>query len=493
MVKSRKKFKREEILIKKFRRNLFLIPFIAFALKILIILNIQGFAWHSAGGGDLAVGLKFLLDNNYIPPNAWYGADGENYIQSLYGLVSSGFFSTEAKLSYWPAGYPLLMWPILELFRGQFFAVLAIIQSALYMFGAAWFADELSRTRVGKSSYLVAIFLAFNPTLALNTISVGYELPVVSLSLVATAAFIRYAMGNQDAICRWELALAAVALTLSTLMQPRLIILSLIFFVVWALAIMRAKVIPLFLAFAIGTVSIGPAVMIYRNLQVHDYVAVSTNLGITMRLGAGPGTSGGYSSAPTGLVQCPETEGNAANRDAALVRCVLQWYGDNPGTALKLFWNKARYFWSPWFGPEANGTMARNPWSQNHPFKSTIQTVSGFNLIYGGVGKTISWLWMLAGLALLIRGVKILWKIGGLERALALMTASAFLMNLVSSMLTIGDHRFRIPSMGMTLFLQAIGFSSLFKNNRSKSSNSISSVTWPSIKKRVGGKEPSDA
>lgn len=482
MPKSPKSIRRQGKFAKKFRRNLFLIPASALVIKVFIVINIQGFDWYEAGSDNPANGLRILLDNGYIPPNAWYGADGENYIQGLLGLVSSGFFSDEGKLSYWPAGYPLLMWPILKLFGGNFFAAIAILQSILYFLGAAWLIDELRKTRLANVCYLYAILLSFNPTLALNTISIGYELPVVSMSLISAASFIRYANRIQKSILSWEVFVASIAFALAIFMQPRLIILAVVFFVIWALGTLRIRAIPLFLSITIGIVSIAPAIMIYRNQQVHGYTAISTNLGITMKLGAGPSTSGGYSNKPVGVVECPITEGDAAKQDAATVSCVINWYLENPGIALKLFWNKARFFWSPWFGPEANGTMARNPWSKIHPFKSTIQTESGYNLTFGLIGKLTSWIWMLVSLALLLIGFNYLWKSGGLERVLALMAGSAFLLNLISSMLTIGDHRFRIPSMGMSLLLQVIGFFCLFRKNQILQPISTSFTMWPGLR-----------
>jgi hypothetical protein len=211
---------------KKTRRNLLWISASALIIKILIILNIEGFDWYTASGGNLANGLKLLMDNNYIPPNAWYGADGESYIQGLRGLSETGFFSEEGKLSYWPAGYPLLMWPVLEFLRGYFFAAIATLQSILYFLGSAWLVDELRKTRVAKASYLVAILLAFNPTLALNTISIGYELPVVSFSLISLAAFLHYATRNRNSLFTWEIIVASLAFALSTFMQPRMILLA---------------------------------------------------------------------------------------------------------------------------------------------------------------------------------------------------------------------------------------------------------------------------
>ena len=479
MPKSPKLSKKSVIVERKFRRNLAAIALTALVIKIFIILKIQGFDWYQAGGGDLGKGLGELLDNNYVPPNAWYGADGENYIRGLQGLVEGGFYSEEGKLSYWPAGYPLLMWPILEVFRGYFFLAVSLFQSALYTLASIWFVDEVRKTRVSKVSYLLAIFLAFNPTLALNTIAIGYELPVVAFSLFSFAALMRFFSAGKGSWISKEIIVASLSFSLATFMQPRLLVIALAFFFFWAVAKFRFIQIVPFLAITLSLVSIAPGILIVRNYEAHGYAAISTNLGVTMRLGAGPEATGGYSNRAFGAVECPETRADASEVDRALVRCVVDWYLENPNKAISLFWNKARFFWSPWFGPESNGTMARNPWNQNHPLKSTAQTQDGFNLIFGGFGKFISWIWMLGGLILLYYGFVLLWRLGGLERLISLVAASTFLINLLSSMLTIGDHRFRIPSMGMSIFLQAIGLIGIHSRKSFAKVSATESVAWP--------------
>lgn len=484
MAKTPKVSKRVIKADKKFRRNLLAISLVALGLKLLIIFNIEGFDWYEAGNEDLGKGLGELLDNNYAPPNAWYLADGDNYVRALQGLHSEGFLSNEEKLTYWPAGYPLLMWPLLTIFRGYFFLSLAVTQSILYAIASIWFVDELRKTRVKRVSYLVAIFLAFNPTLSLNTISVGYELPVVSMSLLSAASLIRYFMKRQNKIFSPEVFVASFAFAFAVFMQPRLILIAFAFFCVWAIARFKTVAIPVFLVLVMGIVSIAPSVLMVRNYQVHGHAVISTNLGNTMRLGAGPGASGGYSPQPVGLVECPVSGGDAAKADRALVDCVVDWYFDNPSRALVLFWNKARFFWSPWFGPEYNGTMARNPWLQNHPLRSTAQTPEGFKLIFGNVGKLISWLWMLAGLFLLIYGFMYLWRLGDLERLLGLTAGLSFVVNLVSTILTIGDNRFRIPSMAMSILLQCVGILGVISKRKSKATISSSYVPWPIFAER---------
>ena len=481
MPKSPKLSKKSVIVEKKLRRNLAAIAITALAIKILIILRIQGFDWYQAGGGNLGKGLDELLDNNYIPPNAWYGADGENYIRGLQGLVEEGFFSKEGKLTYWPAGYPLLMWPIIELFRGYFFLVLAIVQSFLYAFASLWFVDEVRKTRISKVSYLLALLLAFNPTLTLNTIAIGYELPVVSLSLLSLASLLRYFSEGKSNWVNWEIFCASIAFALATFMQPRLLIIASCFFSLWGISKLKLMYLAPFLILTLGIVTIGPGILIFRNQVANGYSAISTNLGATMQLGAGPGASGGFTTQGVGIVDCPDTRGNAAEIDRALVKCVVNWYLENPSNSLLLFLNKSRYFWSPWYGPEANGTMARNPWFKNHPLKFLAQKKSKSDLIFGKFGKFASWIWMLGGMSLCIYGLFLLWRLGDLERLVALVAVLALAFNLLTSMLTIGDHRFRIPTMSMSIFLQAVGIRGLFLRRAFIGRVQRRLVTWPAF------------
>ena len=60
------------------------------------------------------------------------GADGENYLEALGGLWKDGFFSNQGKLSYWPAGYPILMWPVAELSLNNLAFYVGAIQSVIF-------------------------------------------------------------------------------------------------------------------------------------------------------------------------------------------------------------------------------------------------------------------------------------------------------------------------------------------------------------------------
>jgi hypothetical protein len=480
MAKKSRNSERQDIASRKTRNRYFLIPLSALIIKFFIILRIQGFDWFAAGGNNVVQGLTLLLDKNFIPAHIWYGADGENYLRGLVALARDGFLSADGKLSYWPAGYPLLMWPLLILLKGSFFFGLALLQSLIYAFGCAFFIDELRRTRLTRFALPVALILTFNPTLALNTMAVGYELPAVALTLIAFAALMKNFRLSKPRVVSVEVIVASSSFLIATLMQPRLLVFAFSFLFIWSIAKYRPISAALFLAFSLSIVAIAPSIMIFRNSQANGFAAISTNLGTTMNIGAGPKSTGGYTNQATG-VNCPNFVGNAAQQDSARIGCVLKWYLKNPSKTLVLSWNKSIYFWSPWFGPTANGTMARNPWRINHPLAETIKSESGFSMVYGTGGKLLSWAWMFFTLVVMFYGFFILWRAGNLEQVLSLVALTTIIVNWLSSVATIGDHRFRIPSMGMSLFLQAVGFAALFLRKKRRLSGTSIPVQWPGL------------
>ena len=395
------------------------------------------------------------------------GADGENYLEALSGLLSEGFFSEQGKLSYWPAGYPILMWPIAAISESNLAFIVGIIQSLIFALSIWFFASELSASSLKRFTWPTAIILSLSPTLSLNSVVIGYEVTSASLFLLAISLFLRQVRLSKSSILNWENCLAAFAISISCFMQPRILLLALGILIPFATYHYRGKAIPIFLTFSLLIVSIAPSVMIFRNYKVNGYLAISTNLGITMGIGAGPDSTGGYSNRAT-YVPCEEIVGNAAEQDSHLVKCVIQWYLQNPSSAGKLFVNKFLFHWSPWFGPLANGTMARNPWLQFHPFAESAKTQEGFEIVNSGVGKTISWAWVLGSLALLIYGFFALRRRGGVSTLLAWCLFIPVLLNTGSSMGTIGDHRFRIPTLTLSILLQLFGLYAIFERRSFK-------------------------
>ena len=389
------------------------------------------------------------------------GADGENYLSALDGLLRDGLFSDERLLTYWPAGYPILMWPLAELSFNNLAFLVGTLQSLIFAVSVIFFSFELSKSSLKRFTWPVVIILSLSPTFTLNSVVIGYEGTSAVLFLLVIALYMRLIRIEKRSILNWECSLAALAISVSCFMQPRIILLALGLFIPFAIYHYKGRAIPLFLAFSLFIVAIAPAILIFRNTQAQGFAAISTNLGVTMNIGAGPNATGGYLNQVTG-VPCEPIEGDAAKQDSHKVGCVLKWYLENPGKSAKLFLNKFLYHWSPWFGPLGNGTMARNPWLKFHPFAETVKTEEGYKMAYGNVGKAFSWIWVLGSLVLMVYGFIALRRRGGLSMFLACALFIPVLLNTASSMGTIGDHRFRIPTLSLSLLLQLFGAYALF-------------------------------
>jgi len=422
-----------------------------FVVKLIIIARIQAYNIEISGK-------PFLVDG------AWLGADGENYLTGFNSLVRDGVFSKEGILNYWPAGYPLVILFLSIFGKSWVLTLLAVFQSVIFSYAVHLFASQLARTRLKKFAYLVFILIIFNPTLSLSSIVVGYESLTASGFLIVVGLIIKdFIEKNNKNFIRY-LLISSMLFGLLTFMQPRLIVSGILINLFWILIRKGVKAGSLVVIVSLAVTLFFPATLIYRNNKVIGINSISTNLGVTMNIGAGDKATGGYMKKDFG-VPCTLT-GNQSQQDNQRVKCVLNWYTSNPIKSLKLFYNKSLYFWSPWFGPETNGTMARNPWLTISPIKNIASTPDGADLVYGGFGKLISWLWLLGGLALLLYGYMILWRQKSLERFIGNIALIAITTNWLISLISIGDNRFRIPIMGMSLFLQAVGLKTLFKGGK---------------------------
>ena len=413
-------------------RYLIAFPVLAFVIKMIVISNVQ------AGG--------------------WLGADGENYLTGVDGLLNQGFFSSEGKLTYWPAGYPLLVWPFAAISITKFLYMLSVIQSLFFAYSTYFLTKSLSKTRLSYLAFTASFIISFNPTLSLGSLTVAYETPVASCLMMALGISITALNKESETkIGIRQIAYIGLWFGLASFMQPRFILVAAVFILICAAYSAGRK-------FQIKLASVGiialmllPALLIFRNSEAVGKATISTNLGTTMNLGVGEETLGGYNRIGPGIKCEPSTPGEALT-DNQVVACVIKWYATNPVKTAKLAFHKSLYFWSPWSGPVAEGTTARNPWLKVSPVQQMQKTTTAVNLIQGNFGKTISYLWLVGQLVLLLFGFLTLYKRGGLAKKFAVLTATPVLLAWLVTLGTIGDHRFRIPTMGLSLLLQVAGF-----------------------------------
>lgn len=407
--------------------------------------------------------IKFVVMAN-TEAGGWLGADGENYLTGVDGLLKDGFFSDEGKLIYWPAGYPLLIWPFAKLSLVNFIYYISFIQSILFAIATYFFAKAIFNTKIKNVATWSAFLISFNPTLSLSSLAIGYESPVASMLMIVVTFVLRDIKESQD-FSKQKVFIVGISLSLATFFQPRIILFAIAFILLWMFSKEQHNIRVKITAAMLIITMLFPSVLIFRNVVANDQAAISTNLGVTMRIGAGDKATGGYGT-PDGSIPClPKVKGQPVT-DNQVVVCVLKWYLGNPVKAIELMINKSRFYWSPWFGPEANGTMARNPWLKFSPLVGISKDENGFNLVYGNLGKTISLTWLIGGILMMSLGFWRLWKLGGLERQLGLLAGAPVILGWLTSLGTIGDHRFRIPQMGLSLFLQVVG--ALYARDRVK-------------------------
>ena len=428
--------------------------FILFLIKLLIIWRISNLQMFQVKG------------------HIWLGADGENYLTGVDALVKDGLLSQASILNYWPAGYPLIIYLISFAFKSFGLTLLAILQSIIYSVASYVFVREIYQSRLKKYATTILFFLLFNPTLSLNSMAVGYESLCASIYLIIVTLILKNIRHENTGFKISLLFQISFLISLISFMQPRLLVSG--FFIIFILLMFYAKS---NFKKAIGIsilsgliIALLPVSLIVRNHLSTGVDAISTNLGVTMNIGAG-NTTGGYVKNPPG-VPCDINEADysinalKAQTDTKKVKCVIAWYLNNPGKAVKLFYNKTIYFWSPWFGPEANGTMARNPWLTIHPLKNMTNTKEGIEILYGSIGKTFSWIWLLSGIFFLFYGFSLLWKQKFELRILGLIALAVVMSSWLVTLISIGDHRFRLPVMGMSIFLQVIGIRSLLTGGK---------------------------
>ena len=422
-----------------------------FLIKVLIILNINPKLALDIGNGQ-GFFLRGVLN----------GSDGENYLTGFLALKSQGIFSQNTILSYLPAGYPILMFALSIFGIGWTMIVLSILQSALFSFAVFYFAKQLFTTKLQKTTFLVFLAILLNPTLTLSSLVIGYESLVASGHLLILSILIKDLKAKEEVKSNSIRSLILVSLICSVIsfLQPRLILGILLVIFIWVITSFKSRIIySLFIVTLIS--SIFPASLIFRNYQASNLVSISTNLGNTMNLGAGNFTTGSYWDEKKG-VTC-SIKHSEENIDSRVVKCVLKWYLNNPIKTTSLFYYKSIYFWSPWIGPNAEGTGGRNPWFRYGPLLVLNDKESTMQIIQGSFGKFISALWQIFSLFFLFYGLIFIYQLRNLERQIGVMSAILILVNWGICLLTIGDHRFRLPILGISIFLQIIGLQFLLR------------------------------
>jgi hypothetical protein len=84
-------------------------------------------------------------------------------------------------------------------------------------------------------------------------------------------------------------------------------------------------------------------------------------------------------------------------------------------------------------------------------------------LVYGTFGVIVSWGWIFGQMILLLVGYRSIRRIGQDEKFFARIVLTPVVLSWLITIGTIGDHRFRVPTMSMSIFLQVAAFLAIRK------------------------------
>ena len=428
----------------------------------------------------LAFVIKLITLAN-IPNGGWLGSDGVSWLEGADGLLKQGYFSDASVLSFMPAGYPILIWLIAKLSVAHGVWLLCFFQSIFYAYASYFFVKQLRNTKLKQYMSLIGVAISFNPTLSLSTLVVGYESLLTSCMLIIAGLVIKSKLSIDNQNLRNNIICVGAIAALASFIQPRWILTTIVIAIVWALMYNNRKLQAVILAGVIGTMAIAPALVVHRNVRSVDRAVIATILGGNMAVGAGDETSGGYPH--TGpVVPCEPISPATEVSDSQMVKCVVKWYAGHPTKAIRLFINKGFFFWSPWSGPLGEGTMARNPWLKINPLVDVAtSSQQGNDLVNKWPGKIISFMWVMGCISLMFIGFFWLRSMRGIYSNIAYITLIPVVISWLVAMGTVGDHRYRIPTMPLSVFLQVMGYYAL---RHKVKTGSFATALEPSTKAR---------
>jgi hypothetical protein len=419
---------------------------LVFLVKLIIIFNIEPIGNYMSQSGEV------ILLQGIFP-----GADAEAYIKGFIGFREEGFFSSSDVLSYWPAGYPLVILFLSIFGISSALVLLSILQSFLFSLSVIFLYKQISMTKFSSFNKIICIFILLNPTLTLSSLVLAYESLVASLLIICISYVIKF-QNSKNTMPTNKFIILGSLTSIIMFLQPRFILAGAIFLFSTLIKELRLKVILQgILLFSFCAFSLS-SLLIFRNYVAQDIFAISTNLGTTLNKGAGDLASGSYLDKSAG-VPCVTT-GSQFSQDKLLIKCVSEWYVDNPEKIPKLIMNKSLFFWSPWTGPLANGTMQRNPLLKIFDL-DFVGDLDLNRLAFSKIGEILSLAFALVSFLLIFIGYLFLSKFGEVEKHVSQVIMLLILASWFVSIVTIGDHRFRIPILGFCLILQSVAFSSL--------------------------------
>lgn len=391
------------------------------------------------------------------------GPDAPSYLAAAHALASYGLVHAAPNLPFWPAGYPIFIALIFDVF-GQAVRVVSAVQVLIFAV-ASWSLYALIRREFGAIPALYAlVLLSVSPAFVAAPNEVMYE-PLLGAGLVIAADLISRARRSQSGQRLLIGATGGLVLGLASTMQPKALVLV-PFAVAWAFTGRRSVALA---AVVLIAAAVGPFAVALRTQDTTGHFALSANFGVTARIGLNDHASGGFTYDLQTLEGCklpPRlfsrdrvgfTNAELFTSNSMLTMCASRWAIHHPARTLWLGLKKALYFWSPMTGPTTHQRQATwgQPFNILRLFPHSLRDSLPFRI----VSNVLFNLWTVLVLASIATGVALAWRQGCRIATAALLVPVLCFMAI--SMVTIGDPRFRLPIAPFYIGLQGIALAAV--------------------------------
>ena len=400
-----------------------------------------------------------LIMANWLEQGIWIDGDGlkraaELEAMAVYGVAVPG-------LNMATAGYSTLVHGFGELIGNSALWPVALLQSAIFSAAVWYFTIALSRTRIAWATIPLAYLILLNPALSLSSLALTGESVTAALLMFALGQLVRDMLTPRNARTPRRILIAALLLSVATLLAPALAFGSIAFLLSWAAARGNREQAIWVSSGALALLLALPLMLLVRNQIANNSALLPESSEQLAPVMSGFKDFNGQ--------RCGVGKLDVVSLNGSTLRCLMTWYQEASASSSASAVPNAIAFWSPWAGPMAGPHLRENPWVALQPANVLGNAQDDRSLLGSPLASLASWLWVLGGWVALAAGLFALRSLGPLETQLSAgagwLIAGLWLVGTLAG----ADSSSRLPVQGAALLLQLMGWRFIFTRGRETS------------------------
>ncbi len=396
---------------------------------------------------------------NLLEQGIWIDGEGlkraaELQAMAVYGVAVPGLDVTTS-------GYPTLVYGFGELIGNAALWPVALLQSAIFSAAVWYFTIALSRTRIAWGTIPLAYLILLNPALSLSSLALTCESLTASLLMFALGQLIRDMTTPRNARTPRRILIAALLLSLATLMAPALAFGSIAFLLSWATARGNREQAIWISSGALALLLALPLMLLVRNQLANNSALLPESSAQLAPVMSGFKDFNGQ--------RCGVGSLDVVSLNGSTLRCLMTWYQEAAASSSASAVPNAIAFWSPWAGPMASPQLRDNLWVVLQPANVLGNAQDDRSLLGSPLATLASWLWIIGALVAMLSGLYALRSLGPVETQLSVGAGWLITGLWLEGTLMGADSSSRLPVQGAALLLQLMGLRFIFTRGRERS------------------------